>query len=93
MSDVQALDARYLTRELLHMVRAPHTTWTALQKDGPNHLQKDGPNHLALRFECAPTHRMALITSGLCAFQYHDFQNGLISRLRDCHSAAAPLSL
>ena len=36
----------------------PPTTWTALQKDDPNHLE--------LRCKALPEHQMALITSGLC---------------------------
>ena len=43
------------------MVRAPPTTWTI--------IQTHGPNHLVLRCNALPEHRMALITSGLCALQ------------------------
>ena len=32
-------------------------------------LQNDDPNHLGLRCNALPEHQMALITSGLCAFQ------------------------
>ena len=41
-------------------VRDP-TTWTILQKDGPNHLR--------LRYNVLPAHQMALITSGCAPFR------------------------
>ena len=61
-------------------VRDP-TTWTILQKDGPNHLR--------LRYNVLPAHQMALITSGCAPFRVIDqgFAKGPTAYLTDwCRS-------
>ena len=67
--------AHRLKTENFEPVRAPHTTWTI--------LQDDGPNHLGLRCNAFPGHQNGPNHLGLCALQYFERKKRLMPHTSD----------